>query len=280
MSPPTLLAVVGHPIAHSRSPRIHAAFARQLGLQIDYQAVLAPLDGFAATIESLREAGYRGCNVTLPFKTAALALATEASALAELAGAANTLGFDGERVWADNTDGLGLAADLRSAGFALGGAHLLLLGAGGASAGCLGPLIEQRPASITVHNRSADKARALVARHAALAAKQGVQLGVIDHLHGAFDAVINGTSAALGGTPLQLPDGLEKHDGWALDMVYGPAAEPFLAWAQAQGARGRDGLGMLVAQAAEAFALWMGQRPDPAPVLAALRIELAAAAKT
>jgi shikimate dehydrogenase len=272
----TRLAVVGHPIAHSRSPRIHAAFAQQLGLQVDYQAVLAPLDGFASTLESLRSAGYRGCNVTLPFKTEALALATEASALAKLAGAANTLGFEGERLWADNTDGLGLAADLRDAGFALEGAHLLLLGAGGASAGCLGPLITQRPASIAIYNRSADKAHALVARHTAWAAEHGVALAVIEHLAGSYDALINGTSAALGGAPLQLPGGLVKPQGWALDMVYGPAAQPFLAWVQAQGARGRDGLGMLVAQAAEAFALWMGQRPDPAPVLAALRLDLAA----
>jgi shikimate dehydrogenase len=278
MSPsPTRLAVIGHPIAHSRSPRIHAAFAQALGLAVDYQAVLAPLDGFADTVAQLRSQGFAGCNVTLPFKTVALALATQASPRAQLAGAANTLGFDGDRVWADNTDGLGLVADLQLAGHAVGGARLLLLGAGGASAGCLGPLIEARPNSIALYNRSADKAHALVARHAALAAQCGVPLMVLAQLDDParrFDGVINGTSAALGGQALQLPTDLLAPGAWALDMVYGPAAQPFLHWAQAQGARTRDGLGMLVAQAAEAFSLWLGQRPDPAPVLAALRTEL------
>ncbi len=274
---PTQLAVIGHPIAHSRSPRIHAAFAQSLGLVVDYQAVLAPLDGFAATVADLRSRGFAGCNVTLPFKTEALGLATEASPRAQLAGAANTLGFDGDRVWADNTDGLGLVADLRQAGHAVGGASLLLLGAGGASAGCLGPLLEARPQRIALYNRSADKAHALVARHARLARQCGVQLTVMAQLETAgtrFDGVINGTSAALGGQALHLPLDLLAHGAWALDMVYGPAAQPFLQWAQAQGARIRDGLGMLVAQAAEAFQLWLGQRPDPAPVLAALRAEL------
>ncbi len=273
---PTRLAVVGHPIGHSRSPRIHAAFAEQLGLDVDYQAVLAPLDGFARTVERLRHEGFAGCNVTLPFKPEALAVATQASARATLAGAANTLGFEGDTVWADNTDGVGLVYDLVAARFPLAGKRVLMLGAGGACAGAMAPLIEAGPAEIRVFNRSADKATALVERHRALAQRHGVNLKTLGSLDSGavYDGVINGTSAALGGTALALPRGLLKPGGWAVDMVYGAAAQPFLDWAAAEGAQGRDGLGMLVQQAAEAFSLWLGQRPDPVPVLAALRAEL------
>ncbi|MFO0123311.1 MAG: shikimate dehydrogenase [Inhella sp.] len=272
---PIRLAVIGHPIAHSRSPRIHTAFAQQLGLSVDYQAVLAPLDGFAATVAELRTRGWRGCNVTLPFKPEALTLATQASPRAQLAGAANTLGFEGDTLWADNTDGIGLVYDLVAARFALSGKRVLLLGAGGACAGALAPLIEAGAAEIRIHNRSPDKASALVERHLPLARRHGVNLNTLGQLDGGavYDGVINGTSAGLGGQALALPSGLVKPGGWALDLVYGPAAEPFLSWARAQGAQTRDGLGMLVQQAAEAFALWTGQRPDPTPVLEALRAE-------
>jgi shikimate dehydrogenase len=274
----TRLAVIGHPIAHSRSPRIHAAFAEQLGLSVDYQAVLAPLDGFAATVQRLRDEGYAGCNVTLPFKPEALALATEATARATLAGAANTLGFDGDTVWADNTDGVGLVYDLVTARFPLAGKRVLILGAGGACAGAMAPLIEAGAAEIRVFNRSADKATALVERHRALAQRHGVNLKTLGSLDSGavYDGVINGTSAALGGEALALPRGLLKPGAWAVDMVYGPAAKPFLDWVAAEGGHGRDGLGMLVQQAAESFSLWLGQRPDPVPVLARLRAELVA----
>jgi shikimate dehydrogenase len=269
-------AVIGHPIAHSRSPAIHQAFAAQAGIALQYERVEAPLDGFAATVARLRETGYAGLNVTLPFKPEALQLAALPSQRASLAGAANTLGWDAAgRLWADNTDGLGLVRDLQhNAGWPLAGREILLLGAGGASSGCLGPLIEARPARIAVWNRSLDRAAALVARHAALAAAQGVELQVIGTPAGSFDAIINGTSAALGGNGLALPNGtgLLRAGGLAVDMVYGQAAEPFLAWARAQPAGClRDGLGMLVEQAAEAFERWHGQRPDSAPVLAQLR---------
>lgn len=267
-------AVIGHPIAHSRSPLIHQAFAAQFGIALQYERVEAPLDGFAATVARLREAGCDGLNVTLPFKPEALQLAELTSERALLAGAANTLGWDGAgRLWADNTDGLGLVRDIeQGAGWPLAGREILLLGAGGASSGCLGPLIEARPARLSVWNRSAAKAEALVERHRALAAAQGVSLQATMRLDGGFDAVINGTSAALGGDSLSLPDGLLRPDGLALDMVYGAAAEPFLDWARAQGAgHGRDGLGMLVEQAAEAFERWHGRRPDSAAVLAQLR---------
>jgi len=274
MKPMPRFAVVGHPIAHSRSPAIHAAFAAQTGIALQYEKRLAPLDGFATTLRQLRDEGFAGCNVTLPFKPEALALADQASERAQLAGAANTLGWDADgRLWADNTDGLGLRRDVEhNAAWPLAGRDLLLLGAGGASSGCLGPLIEAGPARIAVWNRSADKAQALVDRHRALATRHRVHLLACTALQPAFDAVINGTSAALGGEGLRLPDGLLRSGGLALDMVYGAAAEPFLAWARAQGAGAlRDGLGMLVEQAAEAFARWHGVRPDTAPVLAQLR---------
>lgn len=266
-------AVIGHPIAHSRSPAIHAAFAAETGIALQYEALLAPLDGFRALLATLREQGFAGGNITLPFKPEALAFADRSSERAQLAGAANTLGWDERGCWADNTDGLGLVRDLQhNLGWSLAGRKLLLLGAGGASAGCLGPLIEAGPAAIRLWNRSSDKAQALLQRHADLAARHGVQLECLDALDGRHDAVINGTSAALAGAGLQLPDGLLRAGGLALDMVYGPAAAPFLDWAAAQGAAlRRDGLGMLIEQAAEAFERWHGQRPDTAPVFKLLR---------
>jgi shikimate dehydrogenase len=265
-------AVLGNPIAHSRSPAIHAAFARQCGIDLSYEAQLVPLDGLAAQLRWMQEAGFRGCNITLPFKTEALRLAQEASERAQLAGAANTLGWAADgRLWADNTDGLGLVRDIEhNGGWPLAGRELLLLGAGGASAGCLGPLIEARPARLAVWNRSPAKAEALVAAHQALALRHGVSVQALSALDGAFDAVINGTSAALQHGRLDLSTSLLREGGLALDMVYGPPAAPFLAWAAHAGSR-RDGLGMLVEQAAEAFQRWHGLRPDTAPVLALLR---------
>lgn len=268
-------AVIGHPIAHSRSPAIHAAFGRQLGLDLAYEAVLAPLNGLSALLVRLRDEGFTGCNITMPFKPEALSLADTATDRARLAGAANTLGWTPEgRMWADNTDGLGLVRDLEvNAGWTLLGRNLLVLGAGGASAGCLGPLIEARPARIAVWNRGADKACALVDRHQPLATARGVALQAVADLAGPYDTVINATSAALHDGPgLVLPARLLARGGMALDMVYGPPAAPFLHWAQDQGAaQRRDGLGMLVEQAAEAFQRWHGRRPDTAPVLIQMR---------
>lgn len=268
-------AVVGNPISHSRSPRIHQAFAQQNGLALRYEAIESPLDGLRNTLQQLRLQGLRGCNITLPFKPEALALAATASERTHRAGAANTLGWDTTgQLWADNTDGQGLVNDLlQRAGFALAGTHLLILGAGGAVAGCLAPLMAAGPASITLSNRSADKVRTLIERHADL----GVPLRALPWgtaPERGFDGVINGTSTALGGGQLQLPPGLFAPGAWALDMVYGPAAAGFLQAAQAQGARVRDGLGMLVEQAALAFEAWQGLRPDTAPVFAALRAEV------
>lgn len=280
-APTDRYAVVGHPVAHSRSPAIHARFAAQTGQALDYGRLLSPLDGFTATLQAFaEEPGVKGCNVTVPFKFEAFSMAAQRTARAELAQAANTLRFDATDPagWlADNTDGVGLMRDITvNARHAVAGTRVLLVGAGGASAGVLGPLIEERPVEVVVCNRSAEKAQALVDRHAAHAAAHGVRLrtAAMSSPGEAFDLVINGTAASLDGAGIPVPDAVLKPGALALDMMYGSAAAPFLQWAQAHGATGRDGLGMLVEQAAEAFFVWRGVRPDTAAVLAGLRAEV------
>ena len=270
--------VFGNPIAHSKSPRIHARFAELCGQTLRYEAIQVELGGFAAAARAFALAGGKGANVTVPFKHDAFALAGQLSARARLAGACNTLVFkDHGEILGDNTDGLGLVADLeRNAGFAMRGHSVLLVGAGGAAAGVLGPLLQARPARLRLVNRSVDKAEGLVARHASLAADCGCQLeaGGLAGNAGRFELVINATSSSLSGAGSPIaPDALAR-GALAYDMMYGPAAQAFLAWAAAHGAQARDGLGMLVEQAAEAFALWRGVRPPAAQVLAELRAEL------
>jgi shikimate dehydrogenase len=281
MSVPTIdrYAVLGHPVEHSQSPFIHARFAEQTGQALEYGRIPCAPDAFTATVRSFADAGARGVNVTVPFKFEAPALAAHLSERARLAGAANTLRFDAGGWSADNTDGVGLVDDItRGAGVALQGARVLLIGAGGASAGVLGPLIGGRPAELVVANRSPDKAQALVERHRDWAAAHGTVLRA-SGLAGcgrAFDVVINGSASSLAGAAVPVADEVLRPGTLAVDMMYGPAARPFLDWAAAHGATGRDGLGMLVAQAAEAFRFWRGVRPETAPVLAALRARLQA----
>ena len=273
---PDLYCVLGNPVAHSRSPWIHARFAELTGQALRYERQLAPLDGFAATVQAFRVAGGRGCNVTVPFKHEAAALATWQSPGVALAGAANTLHFEGEAIHAYNTDGPGLVADITvNAGFALAGREVLLIGAGGAAAGVLGPLIGQRPRRLVIANRTLERAQALAARHAALAAQGGVTLRCAElqsaaH-QGAFDVVINATASSLGGAGVPVPAEVLKPGALALDMMYGAPAQGFLDWAATHGARPRDGLGMLVEQAAESFLIWRGVRPHAATVLVELR---------
>ena len=272
-------AVLGNPVAHSRSPFIHEAFARQCGLPITYERVLSPLDAFAATVRAFAGAGGRGVNVTLPFKFEALALAQRRSARAALAGAANVLKLDAAGGWwADNTDGVGLVRDIeQGAGVKITGQRVLLLGAGGAAAGALGPLVEAQPAQVVVVNRSAARAEALIGAHAGWADRHRVELcaATLADAGGAFDIVVNATSSSLKGAPVPVSPRVLAPGALALDMMYGTAAEPFLHWAVEAGAVARDGLGMLVAQAAEAFHVFRGVMPDVAPVLAALRQLLA-----
>lgn len=264
-------AVIGNPIAHSKSPWIHAAFARQTGQDLVYEAILAPLDGFAATVAAFRQAGGRGLNVTVPFKLEALALADKPTERARLAGAANTLRFDADGVFADNTDGVGLVRDLTDRlGFPLAGRRVLILGAGGAARGVILPLLEERPAHLAIANRSPEKAVALAQSFAAFGRIETG--GFQDFTEGRFDAVINATSASLGDETLPLPPGLFAPGALAYDMVYGREETPFMRQARRLGAaRVADGMGMLVEQAAESFFLWRGVRPETAPVLAMLR---------
>ncbi|WP_119152998.1 shikimate dehydrogenase [Caldimonas tepidiphila] len=267
-------AVAGNPVEHSKSPCIHARFAEQTGQALEYTRLLVPLDAFAPTLREFAAGGAKGCNVTVPFKFEAFAAAARATPRATLAQAANTLRFDADGWLADNTDGAGLVRDLRhNAGFDLAGRSLLLIGAGGAAAGALGPLIEAGLRRVVVSNRSAERAQALVQRHAALAQRCGVALdaATLDGCGEGFDLVVNGTAASLQGAGVPVSGRVLARGALAVDLMYGPAAVGFLQWAAEHGAQGRDGLGMLVEQAAESFALWRGVRPDTAPVLAALR---------
>ena len=275
MTSPDLYAVLGNPVAHSQSPFIHAEFARQTGQLLEYGRRLCPLDGFADSVRAFVAEGARGCNVTVPFKFEALALAAQATPRARLAGAANTLRFDASGWLADNTDGVGLVRDiLRSTPVA--GKRVLLVGAGGAAAGVLGALLAERPAAVVVVNRSADRALALVQSHAAWAAAHGatVQGADIKAPGSGFGLVINASASSLHGQASPVPASVLGPGALAIDLMYGAAAAPFLQWAQQAGARAQDGLGMLVEQAAEAFFVWRGVRPDTAPVLAALRQRL------
>lgn len=264
-------AVIGNPVAHSKSPRIHLMFAQQTGQDMRYEAIEAPLGGFAATVQRLRDEGYKGCNVTVPFKFEAYALCDERSARAQDAKAVNTLLFRDGRILGTNTDGTGLLNDIQhNLGFKLMWKDALLLGAGGAAAGVLWPLFNAG-AGIDIANRTPEKAQALAA---AFEEAGTVRARRYEELAGrSYDLVINATSSGLRDELPPLPDGLFKPGALAYDMMYGRET-PFMAFARKQGAaQVSDGLGMLVEQAAEAFLLWRGVRPDTGPVIAALRTQ-------
>ena len=275
---PDLYCVMGNPIAHSRSPWIHARFAALTGQPLHYERRLVPLDGFAQALADFAAAGGRGCNVTVPFKLQAAELATTRSERVRLAGAANTLSFDNGSIHADNTDGLGLVADIeRNAGLPLAGRDVLLVGAGGAAAGALAPLIECTPRRIAIVNRTPERAQALVVSHASLALLHKTELLALDIQapEADFDVIINATASSLAGAAAPVPASVLRNGALAYDMMYGPAAQGFLDWATQHGATARDGLGMLVEQAAEAFQLWRGLRPPSAQVLQELRAAIA-----
>jgi shikimate dehydrogenase len=275
---PDRYAVIGHPIAHSKSPQIHDAFARACGQDIEYTRVEAPLDGFAATVHGLLAQGFRGFNVTLPFKVEAAALADERSARAAEAGAANALRLRADgRLEAENFDGVALVTDLvRNLGVALAGRRVLLLGAGGAARGAIGPLLDAKPAALVIANRTAAKAEQLVALFAHRPEAHVLSGGGLARTaDGAFDVAINATTTGLGEAAMTLPAGALAPGALAYDMMYGKGLTPFLRAAQAGGAaRLADGLGMLVEQAAEAFAWWRGVRPPTAAVIESLRVPL------
>jgi shikimate dehydrogenase len=271
-------AVIGNPVDHSRSPEIHAAFARATGQDIEYGRLLAPLDGFTEAVQRFRSEGGRGANVTVPFKEEAWRLVERSGILstrARAARAVNTLRFDASGPFGDNTDGAGLVADLQgNLATLLAGRRILLLGAGGAARGVLHPLLTQCPAGLVLANRTSEKARYLVAAAAPdVADAIDFRASAFDDLRdGQFDVIVNATSASLAGEAPRLPSGIFAPGALAYDMMYSSLDTPFMAWARGQGAaQVCDGLGMLVEQAAESFFVWRGVRPDTAPVLAMLR---------
>ena len=264
-------AVFGNPIGHSKSPIIHSAFARQTGQDMSYKSILAPLDGFDDAVEAFIAAGGRGANVTVPFKQEAFQLVTRLTPRAELAGAANTLIFQGDEIVGDNTDGVGLLRDITiNLGYPVAGKRVLLLGAGGASRGVVGPLLEAGIASLSIANRTVPRAKLVAERFAPLGPVVGCGY---DELAGqSFDIVINATSASLSGSMPALPVGIFAPGSLAYKMMYGMGDTPFRIFAREQGAAIiSEGLGMLVEQAAESFFVWRGVRPEVRPVMELLQ---------
>ncbi len=266
-------AVIGNPISHSKSPLIHRLFAEHTGQDLSYEAIEPPLDGFATTIERLRKEGYKGCNVTVPFKFEAFGLATELSERARSAQAVNTLKFEGGAIIGDNTDGAGLVADIeRNLGVSLQGKQMLMMGAGGAAYGVVLPLLASG-ATIVVANRTAEKAVELAARLSNRGCGHISGCGYDELAGRRFDVVVNATSSGLSNELPPLPPTVFAPGALAYDMMYGRET-PFMKFARGSGAAIiADGLGMLVEQAAEAFFIWRGVHPDTRPVLDTLRAQ-------
>jgi shikimate dehydrogenase len=268
-------AVFGNPLSHSKSPLIHMTFARDTGEDIDYGKIEPALDGFAASVAAFRTAGGHGINVTAPFKLEAHALATRRMPRAESAGAANCLKFQGDEIVAENFDGIGLVRDIeQNLGTPLADRRVLMLGAGGAARGAMLPILEARPAQLTIANRTRSKADALrsrFARFGKIDVKNPADVG-----QSSFDVVINATSASLRGELPAFAAGAVDTGGLAYELAYGKGLTPFLRFARSAGAgRLADGVGMLVEQAAEAFAWWRGVRPGTRSLIADLTIALA-----
>ena len=267
-------AVVGNPIAHSKSPLIHAAFATQTGQVLNYGHILAAIDGFAATIQSMRLDGYKGANVTVPFKLEAFQLASQLTERAQDAGAVNTLIFNDSGIIGDNTDGAGIVRDIeQNLGILFSGKRVLLIGAGGAAEGVLHPILAHSPALLVITNRTLNKAISMVKK----VEEQGeyrfvsVNAYAFEDLQGqAFDIVINATSTGLTDSVLPLPISIFAANSLAYDMMYGRETH-FMAFARQFNAHVVDGLGMLVEQAAEAFYVWRGIRPETQSVMQQIR---------
>lgn len=259
--------VIGNPVEHSRSPAMHARFAELAGDHISYDRTLAPLGGFAETLNALVAGGLKGANVTVPFKEEAFAWASRLTPRATLAGAVNTLALQADGSWlGDNTDGVGLVADLKRLGAELGGSRILVLGAGGATRGILGPLLDEAPQSLTLANRTLGKAQALAEIFA-------IEVAAMDGLAGRhFDIILNATAASLTGELPPVSPGIFAGASLAYDLVYKPGGTAFERWALDNGCKiSSDGLGMLVAQGAESFRLWRGIEPDWQQVLAQMK---------
>ena len=265
-------AVFGHPVGHSLSPRIHAAFAAQTGQSLSYEAIDPDPEPFEVVARRFCQEGGLGFNVTVPYKGAAWELVDQLDAAAERAGAVNTVRHDAAQgLLGFNTDGAGLVCDLRqNLGAALTGRRILIIGAGGAAAGILGPLLDADPKQLVVANRTVGRARALIER---FAAARNTDWCGLDRIDGHFDLLINATAAQVGGSNLDLPGGIVADDALAYDLMYAARPTPFMRWAESAGARRvSDGKGMLVEQAAEAFLLWRGIRPDTSTVISELSL--------
>jgi len=266
-SAPDRYGLVGHPVEHSRSPLIHTVFARQTGQRLTYELIDASPEAFETAVRGFGAAGGKGLNVTVPHKEAAFKLCDVTSEAAKAAGAVNTISLSGGTLSGDNTDGVGFIRDVTvNQRQALAGKRVVVLGAGGAARGIIGPLLSEKPSSVTIANRTADRAEELVARFgaAALAAR------TFDAIAGEppFDVVINATSAGLKGETPPFPPSLVGPQSFCYDLVYAASDTPFVVWAKSHGAaRAAQGWGMLVEQAAESFAIWRGVRPDTKPLL-------------
>lgn len=264
-------AVLGNPVKHSLSPRIHALFSEQTGQLLNYQALEAPVDGFAAFTSELHQQGYQGMNVTVPFKGDAWDLSESLSDRATAAAAVNTLIRTTSGWRGDNTDGVGLLNDLTcNIGIDLTNKRILILGAGGAVRGVILPLLSAQPAVLHIANRTAGKATALAGdfNHPGTLTGSGLD----GPFRSQYDLIINGTAASLQGIVPAIPEGLLAAGASCYDMMYSSKPTAFVQWAQKQGAkRSVDGLGMLVEQAAESFFLWRGIRPDTGPILELIR---------
>ena len=272
---PDRYAVMGHPIAHSKSPFIHRRFAAETGESVAYDALLVEPGGFRAAVERFRAEGGRGLNVTIPFKEDAFTFASRRSERAERAGAVNTLWFEGPEICGDNTDGIGLVRDLtRNLAVEVRDRSVLLLGAGGAARGVLGPLLDESPRRLVIANRTASRAVELAQRFVEQGPVSAVALEAL--AADAFDLVVNATAASLAGNLPPLPRGTLRAGGVAYDTAYAAQPTPFVRWGAGEGAAvATDGLGMLVEQAAESFRLWRGREPRTGPVIDALRTHLA-----
>jgi shikimate dehydrogenase len=266
-SAPDRYGVVGHPVEHSRSPLIHTVFARQTRQRLTYELIDAEPASFETAVRGFGAAGGKGLNVTVPHKEAAFALCDEASAAARAAGAVNTISIAAGRLRGDNTDGSGFIRDLTvNQRQSLGGARIIVLGAGGAARGIVGPLLAERPAELTIANRTKERAEQVVARFAgsALGARTFDELAALPP----YDFLINATSAGLKGETPPFPAALVGPGSFCYDLVYGSSDTPFVTWAKSHGAaRAVQGWGMLVEQAAESFAIWRGVRPDTKALL-------------
>ncbi len=270
-------AVFGNPVKHSKSPQIHAAFAAQSGQQLHYRAHKVELGRFADAAGQFFHNDGKGLNITVPFKLDAYEFADELSGRARRAGAVNTLAKgEDDRIYGDNTDGVGMVRDIHdNLGWEISGRRVLILGAGGAVRGILGPLLKQRPEHIVIANRTVAKAEKLAEIFNELGDVRGTCYEALDG--GQYDLIINGTSASMSGDLPPLPSQILSSEGCAYDMMYGSEPTPFMRWAAAETAWAvSDGLGMLVEQAAESFCIWRGIRPDTKPVIEAIRQSLAA----